>query len=438
TLTDTTVSDCKTYYYTVRGKDACTPAGNEEGNMTQQTVTPHDYIAPEFAGNAEVTVIPGNGSIAVSWSGASDPDSDLAGYLVVRREVAAPTGVPESAHDNSDGTDYGAGIALGDGLIVYKGANTNFVDQFNLQNGVGYIYKVFAYDTATARDNPGAAVKQQGRNYSTQPISNANAGVVGIAPDKVAWPRAFAGPQPGQITIKWVNPFIGINGFDQDKANNYGGALIVYTNDIRQWGVIAPGADGMTKVDVPIPGFAENPNNPPPTNAEESTKVLDGLNPANAYYFKIFPYNLVAGNNVNTRKVQADGAMTAAMPAAVVQAGDPQAAATEASFGPFVKVDGKLGIFNIVLPFDPIENGNALKISDLVNKVNGNARVVTSISYWDTANQKVVAYIYDKDGNVALKKGTDANPQDVKVAAFMGYQVQISATSNERFILRSK
>lgn len=423
---DLTVSDGQIYYYKMVAKDSTT-ASNATGQLpaaNPPSGISSDITPPEFPANSKVIAAAGNNAINVSWPGANNPDNDLAGYLVLRREAVLPTGIPDSARDNVNGKDYGEGVDIGDGLVVYKGPNTNFADQRNLVNGTRYFYKVFAYDTATAYDNLGAAINQQGRNYSVRPISNSDAVVTGTPPDRVQKPMALAGPQAGEVTLKWTNPL---------PLNNYGGALIVYTTDFNNWGAITKdGGNSFTLIDAAIPA--------PPTNDKESTKTITGLDPQNIYYFKIFPYNIVPNNDVNTRAVQNDGMMVAAIPAALAGAQNPapQAAPTEINFGPFVKKENKLGIFNFVLPFEPVENGNALKISELVNKVNGNAKVVSSISYWDTANQKVVAYMYDKDGNIAFKKGTDANPQEINISPFMGYQIQINATSNERFTLRSR
>lgn len=61
------------------------------------------------------------------------------GYIVLRRQGAAPTGVP------ADGTVYTAGNTLGDGTVVHSGSGTTF-NNTGLTAGTVYHYAVYAYN----------------------------------------------------------------------------------------------------------------------------------------------------------------------------------------------------------------------------------------------------------------------------------------------------
>ena len=91
------------------------------------------------------------------------------GYLVIRREGAAPTGTP------TDGTTYVAGNTITDGTVVYVGSALTF-PQSGLDPCVDYFYKVFSYNGS------GSCINYLTTLYLTGSSNSIHNGVVAYYP----------------------------------------------------------------------------------------------------------------------------------------------------------------------------------------------------------------------------------------------------------------
>ncbi len=79
---------------------------------------------------------PGNGQVVLNWT---NPGTDFAQVLVLRRAGSAPTEVPV------EGATYAAGGMLGSSAVIYVGSGVTHTDS-PLVNGTDYYYRIFAQD----------------------------------------------------------------------------------------------------------------------------------------------------------------------------------------------------------------------------------------------------------------------------------------------------
>ncbi|NCA81874.1 MAG: hypothetical protein EOM72_03925 [Opitutae bacterium] len=92
-------------------------------------------LNPPVATLAAADAVNTNSQINLEWTrGVSGAAKDT---LVVRKAGSAPTGIP------ANGATYNAGDALGDGTVVYRGAETNYHDT-GLAASTTYHYRFFA------------------------------------------------------------------------------------------------------------------------------------------------------------------------------------------------------------------------------------------------------------------------------------------------------
>ena len=114
-------------------------------------------LVPPSAATAARDAVNTNSQINLEWTrGVSAVAKDT---LVVRKAGSAPTGTP------ANGTTYNAGDALGDGTVVYRGAETNYHDT-GLAASTTYHYRFFAenwtyYSTDSAATNATTAAGGQ-------------------------------------------------------------------------------------------------------------------------------------------------------------------------------------------------------------------------------------------------------------------------------------
>ncbi len=110
-----------------------------------------------------------------------------AGYLVVRRAGAAPTGVPQ------DGTAYAAGATLGDGTVVSSGSGITFTST-GLAAQTVYHYAIYAYNGSGVTLNYREASPLQGSRstVAAQPTTQASA-------------IFFSAQTPIALTVSWSN-----------------------------------------------------------------------------------------------------------------------------------------------------------------------------------------------------------------------------------------
>jgi photosystem II stability/assembly factor-like uncharacterized protein len=135
-------------------------------------------------------------SMKISFSASS---GGAAGYVVIRKVGAAPTGIP------ADGTPYNAGSTIGDSKVIYSGPALNF-DDSGLTAGTTYHYAVFAFNGATFNIN----------YKTTTPLTGSQV----TMPDAPILSAASAIGQHG-FTANWT-PVTGATGYSLDvSADNF-------------------------------------------------------------------------------------------------------------------------------------------------------------------------------------------------------------------------
>lgn len=163
TFSDTNVIDGTTYFYRVFSYDA---NDNYSTGRGIEATPPGDITAP-----AEITDLiktPSDKSIAMSWKNPNDADFD---HVVIQRAAdASPTSISE-------------------GISIYTGAETTFVDTDNLINDTQYFYTIFTVDIT---GNVSA-----GKTFFEVPKDN-------IAPAPVTQLTIQA--LDSKLTLSWTNP----------------------------------------------------------------------------------------------------------------------------------------------------------------------------------------------------------------------------------------
>ncbi len=135
----------------------------------------------------------GQAQVVLAWT--NPVDGDFVGVLVLRREGAMPTGVPQTSNNT-----YSAGGVLGDAVIAYYGTGTDntpgaasgWTDTSAvLQDETTYFYKVFARDGVP--------------NFSvTPPFASATTEVDTTPPDPVDGLAVTT--EDTQVNLFWNNP----------------------------------------------------------------------------------------------------------------------------------------------------------------------------------------------------------------------------------------
>jgi hypothetical protein len=123
---DSGVENGTTYYYVVRSAGTERPPWRESANSNEVSATPMDLTPP--APPRGLTAVPGVGTAALSWD--ANPEPDLLGYLVYRREPPAQTPVR---------------------LTEIPIQATSFTDRA-VQPGKSYVYTVTAVDRSPRRN----------------------------------------------------------------------------------------------------------------------------------------------------------------------------------------------------------------------------------------------------------------------------------------------
>lgn len=440
------LSDCTTYYFRMRAKDSTTDPNALDEHKTTYTdkggyivsEKPHDYTPPHPP--VITTITEGDGYNTINWK--NPDDNDFQGCILLRKASSAPLIFPVASGDD-DGPDYKVGDILFGAKIIEKGKleqkkdDGNDLPEGKLTNGIKYYYAIHAYDTATEIDNgKGTYPRQQGRNYST-PGSGEK--TPGVPPPDVENIRALADPKTGDISVLWTNPILdGAGNIDANKAKGYGGSLIVYTTDYKEWNNIQVNSatlkpDKFTEKDVPIEKSLE------PTTQKETSTTFTNCSTTEIYYFKVFSYNIVDNNDPAVRKHQT-GVKVAAVP---MKGGffSTDVIYTGSTLEVIVNLKKKTdnyGINTIVFPVVPMYVGakKIETIGDLVGIINekAKAKVVTTIGYWDADDMKPKGFVFQPKSEAISKKknidgpNEDLFPKDIGLKPFVGYQVNVTAT----------
>ena len=270
------LSDCKTYYYTVRGRDNCTPTRNEEGNTNQLSVVPHDYTAP--AAPTGFSISPSNEKLTLNWTNPGVPD--FGGVVVIRKLGGYATPTLSDASGNNDGTSppdvNTAPPEDPDAIVVYKGTGNSFQDT-GLNNGTVYNYSIYAYDRAVT-----GPPREQGYNWSLPAQKSA---APGVAPTDLQ--NFLALSSVSGLALRWNNP----------PQEYYGGALVVGTTNLGAWATLTT-TSHIDDPDIAVMVLNQPaPETPAPGELAEVPLVSFGTEPLDMsgetiYYFKAFAFNL--------------------------------------------------------------------------------------------------------------------------------------------------
>ncbi|MCE9616096.1 MAG: DUF1565 domain-containing protein [Lentisphaerae bacterium] len=184
TWTDAPLTAGTTYHYQFFAFD---DVANYSAGVGTSATPVNDTTAP--AAVAGLSAAGGTGTVSLAWS--NPPDTDFSGVVIVRRQGADPTGVPQS------GVRYTAGQLLGDGEIIAvgpaadgtPGAANGYLDG-NRADATDYHYALFAVD--------------QVRNYSAGVFANASTAVDVVPPADVSGFLMSSGDT--WVQLAWTNP----------------------------------------------------------------------------------------------------------------------------------------------------------------------------------------------------------------------------------------
>ncbi|OGC35207.1 hypothetical protein A2311_00360 [candidate division WOR-1 bacterium RIFOXYB2_FULL_48_7] len=96
----------------------------------------------------------------------------------------------------------------------------------------------------------------------------------------------------------------------------------------------------------------------------------------------------------------------------------------------FVKKDQGYGINTVSFPFTPVysNNINIDYLDKLINTINvaaGGEKIVTTFGFWDRDSQQMIGWVFNDDGTIKSKKGTNTEPKDWPLKAHVGYQIYV-------------
>jgi len=393
------------YYYKIKALDNCAPTGNASDFSSIVSAVSHDLTPPTAP---TVTTTSGDGLLTVGWGGGGN---DVGGYIIFRKDgdVATndnpglsllPAANVNKGETGFNGTDPSSIVSLTpeqlNGWTVVGAKTSSGSEQITgLTNGAKYNFLALAYDPATST--------QQGYNWS--PYSALTPGIPGVAPGAISNFIALAGPTTGAITFRWVNPTAG------------GGARIVYTDNIENWGSLTEASPLAIDVFAPLTG-------------ETISSFADGtalLEVSKVYYFKAFAFNQTTEELA--RKYSITGAASATWPGLV-------GSSTTTISGGYTKFTyklkksetGKLIINTIALPgttlIQPAEATitKASALAAMINQVAGSA-VVLAISRWDPTEARARGYVPIYGDNGAI---TSLTGEDFDLSAGGGYQIFVN------------
>lgn len=182
-----------------------------------------------------------------------------AGYLVVRRAGAAPTGVPQ------DGTAYTAGATLGDGTVVSSGSGITFTST-GLAAQTVYHYAIYAYNGSGVTLNYREASPLQGSRST-----------VAAQPTTQASTISFPAHTPVTLTVSWNNG----NGAERVVVARQGSAVSVNP---------AGGNTYTGNADFTLATDLGSGNKVVYRGTGNSVSVT-GLSPGTEYHFRVYEFN---------------------------------------------------------------------------------------------------------------------------------------------------
>ena len=174
TFTDTLVNNGTEYCYTVFAYDA---AGNWSTPVSACATPSIPDVTPP-GDVTQLTAIPGDGTVGLSWKNPSDADFS---YVVVKRGEKDCPAAPD------------------DGIEVYQGSGKSCTD-INVSNDTAYCYSVFSFDTSGLHSTGVQASATPHDAYPPADIVNFSAVPAG----------------PGEVVLSWENP----------ADNDYAGVVI--------------------------------------------------------------------------------------------------------------------------------------------------------------------------------------------------------------------
>ena len=168
-----------TYYFVVRAVDA---TGNEETNTIERSAmptTPNDTTPPDFAGVISASDAETGGSVALTWSLATDPDT-----IECNSDPSLPIQYNVYVATVSGGQDF---------LTANQTSTGTQITIAGLQNGITYYFVVRAEDAAGNEDDNLIEMSVM----PTTPIDTSPPGFGGL--DQVT-----VDDDDGEITLIWV------------------------------------------------------------------------------------------------------------------------------------------------------------------------------------------------------------------------------------------
>lgn len=286
---DSGLSSNAQYCYRVFGYNGASSLTNygSYAQLNRYTLTNEPAAQPTSINFTSVTT----NTFTVAYAAAS---GSPAGYLVVRKAGATPTGIPV------DGTNYGVNDILGDGTIAYVGNLTTF-PQSSLTSGTTYYYAIYSYNGTFPT---GGATY----NYlTTSPLTGSQSTLLGEPSNSPLGPVLFSNATPTSLHVEFSAAPGGADGY---LAMRRAGAsptgvpidATAYTEEVSNIG------DGRVAYIGATPSFDDT-----------------GLLANTVYYYDIFSYN-GSGSLLNYKtSTPLEGSRT-------TLAADPTASASAMSF----------------------------------------------------------------------------------------------------------
>ncbi len=405
------LSDGTTYWYQVTAIDDTSPTPNENTAVTILDATPLDLTPPEEVRG--LTARSEDRKITLSWENPTD--ADLGGVVIMRKERSAvgagSLGLAQAAPPYNHGPEYAAGdepFGPDNGRIIYVSIpeeNPIEYEDYEVENGNLYYYKVFTYDRAV--DGP---PKEMGRNYSAgAAISKA----AGIPPQPISNFVATRGTIAGEVIFSWNN----------SESDFCEGVLIRYTTDDRlRYAALRDERSGEIAGWFPAlagPGAVES----------NSISLLPGRN----YYFKAFAYNRTAEEfDPTNAENMARHLFSSGQVAAVAL---PQEAYEDVFAYTY---NFQRGINHFAVPFPAVwmvdDAGSTVDISTwakLIDELNRQAgeNVVLTFGRWNEVTQKaegIVSIDYTKTGMDRFSATSGVTP-DTPVIQGGAYEISVAA-----------
>jgi hypothetical protein len=413
------LNDGTTYWYQVTAVDDTSPNPNENSGTTVLGCTPVDFTPPEEVRN--LTARAEDRKITLTWENPTD--ADVAGVVIMRNEES-PVG-SGSLGSASGGPPYSHGpeyypddvpTTIAGGKIIYvssPGENPTQYEDFSVENGVLYHYKIFTYDVAEGDYNSDPALNtlvQLGRNYSNGLALSKTAGT---PPLPITNFVATKGIIAGEVIFSWNN----------SESDFCDGVLIRYTTDERlRYAALRDERSGE------IAGWFPAMAGPGATESV-SLSMLPGRN----YYFKAFAYNRTAEEfDPTIPENMARHLFSTGQLAAVAL---PQEAYEDVFSYTY---NFQRGINHFAVPFPSAwmvdEAGSTIdistwaKLTDELNRQSGE-NVVLTFGRWNEVTQKaegIVSIDYTKAGMDRFSTTSGVTP-DTPVMQGGAYEISVAA-----------